>query len=192
MVHLSLEMIMAQTREPGDNIIDPWCPLEAWPAEQRPATLWSWLADAGSLTQKLRALAGDVFQVRVLYEGQAPLDAEDARLLHAAAGTTARERQVYLCADALWVYARTLVPTESGHWLEKLGTHPLGERVFAVADTHRNRIEVAQLYPEHKLYQTALNGLGITPPMLWARRSVLRVDSSHLLIYECFLPGMHA
>ncbi len=182
---------MVRTREPRDNI-DLWHPLEAWPAEQRPAALWPWLADAGSLTQKLRALAGDVFQVRVLYEGQAPLAAEDARLLYAPAGTTARERQVYLCADAPWVYARTLVPTESGHWLEKLGTHPLGERVFAIADTHRNRIEVAQLYPGHELYQAALNGLGITPPMLWARRSVLSVDSSRLLIYECFLPGMHA
>ncbi|HVC37286.1 MAG TPA: chorismate lyase, partial [Gammaproteobacteria bacterium] len=145
---------MAQTRKPGNN--GPWRPLEACSVQQRPAALWSWLEDAGSLTERLRAAVGDVFHVRVLHEGHASLDAEDARLLHAPAGTSARNRQVYLCADAPWVYARTLALTESGHWLDKLGTHPLGERVFAVADTQRSPIQVAKLYPEHELYQAAV------------------------------------
>ena len=167
-----------------------WIPLEVWPVEKRPAALWPWLEEAGSLTEKLRSAAKADFHVRVLQQAQAPLDAGDAGLLQVPAGTNAHIRQVYLCARLPWVYARTLALTGDRHWLEQLGTQPLGERVFAAADTQRGPIEVAQLYPRHELYGASVNDLDRKPPMLWARRSVLIVDGSRLLIYECFLPGM--
>ncbi|MDE2090730.1 MAG: chorismate lyase [Gammaproteobacteria bacterium] len=181
-------MPMARTRKSSDDD-RLWRPLEAWPVKQRPA-VWIWLQDAGSLSKKLRATAGPAFHVQVVHEGRTVLDAEDARLLQSATGAPALERRVYLCADTPWVYARTLALAESGQWLDRLGAHPLGDRVFANADAKRSVIEVAKLEPQHNLYQKALDGQGITPPELWARRSVLRVDSQQLLIYECFLPWM--
>ncbi|HVC28708.1 MAG TPA: chorismate lyase [Gammaproteobacteria bacterium] len=168
-----------------------WRPLDAWPVEQRPA-LWTWLLDTGSLTKRLRATAGPDFHVRVLHEGRTSLDLENARLLQTHTGNAALERRVYLCADTPWVYAHTLALTESRQWLDRLGTNPLGDRIFANAAAQRSVIEVAQLDSRHELYQAALQGLEMKPPVLWARRSVLLVDSQRLLIYECFLPGMGA
>lgn len=178
---------MAQTRVREENIA-VWRPLEAWPAEQRPASLWPWLAYAGSLTEKLRAAVGDVFHIRVLREGDASLAAEDAHCLDVATGTAVRMREVYLCSDRPRVYARTLAVTAAGaRWLHELGTQPLGERVFAEADTHRGPIEVASLDAAHPLYRTAVADARHTPALLWARRSLLTVRASRLLIYECFL-----
>jgi len=182
---------MVESPELGNNAI-PWHALETWPVEQRPAALWPWLSHAGSLTERLRADAGNAFHVRVLHEGRAQLDAEDARLLRAPTGAIAHKRQVYLCADMPWVYACTLAPLNSSHWLDQLGAQPLGERVFSTPGTRRGLIEVARLYPEHRLYKASLNSLDLEPPMLWARRSVLMVGQDRLLIYECFLPGMDA
>ncbi|MGA9855012.1 MAG: chorismate lyase [Gammaproteobacteria bacterium] len=190
MVQVAQETPVVQSRKSLNNN-GLWRPLEAWPAEQRPA-LWTWLQDRGSLTKKLRAIAGPAFHVQVLHEGRISLDAESARLLQTHAGTVVLERRVFLCADSPWVYARTLALTESGQWLDGLGTDPLGDRVFANTAVQRSVIEVAQLYPQQALYLAALRGLETIPPMIWARRSVLLVDNQRLLIYECFLPGMNA
>jgi chorismate lyase len=180
---------MTQTGNTLDNA-DHWRPLGAWPVEKRPAVLWPWLANAGSLTEKLRAVVKADFHVRLLHQGHASLDADDAGLLQAQTGTAAHIREVYLCGRTPWVYARTLALEESRHWLEQLGTQPLGERVFGLADTHRSQIEVAQVYPADRLYEASVHGLKMRPSALWARRSVLVVADNRLLIYECFLPGM--
>ncbi|MGA9852877.1 MAG: chorismate lyase [Gammaproteobacteria bacterium] len=169
-----------------------WKPLDAWPVELRPKALWPWLIYAGSLTQKLRAAAGGFFHVKILHEGVTHLDAENAVLLHALPGTAARLREVYLCGNEPWVYARTLTVAEGGHWLDTLGTQPLGDRVFAEADTQRSLIEVAQLDAAHTLYRAAIKGVPHRHEFLWARRSVLTVRGSCLLIYECFLNGMES
>jgi chorismate lyase len=187
MMRIIQESLMARVQKNLNNDCI-WRPLGAWPVKQRPA-LWAWLQDAGSLTKRLRATAGPAFHVQVLHEGQTLLDAGDALLLHAVTGSAALIRQVYLCADTPWVYAQTLALTESRQWLERLGPQPLGDRIFANA-AQRSMLEVAQLGPQHGLYQAALKGQQMTPSMLWARRSVLLVDCHRLLIYECFLPGM--
>jgi len=188
MILIAQETPVAQTINSLNNVT-LWHPLEAWPVEQRPA-LWTWLQETGSLTKKLRATAGPAFHVQVLHEGRTSLDVEAARLLQTHAGNAALERRVYLCADIPWVYAHTLVLTDSAQWLDTLGAHPLGDRIFANASAQRGVIEAAQLDSGHELYQAAMQALETKPPCLWARRSVLVVDGQRLLIYECFLPGM--
>lgn len=189
MAYALREASMAQTCAWEENTA-VWRPLEAWPAEQLPASLWPWLACPGSLTEKLRAAVGDAFHVRVLREGDTPLAAEDARCLDAATGTAARIREVYLCGDLPRVYARTLAVSAAGsRWLHELGTQPLGERVFAEVDTRRSPIEVALLDAAHPLYRAAVPDTRHTSIPLWARRSLLTVRTSRLLIYECFLDG---
>ncbi|MGH8397784.1 MAG: chorismate--pyruvate lyase family protein [Gammaproteobacteria bacterium] len=174
----------------SDSHIGLWKPLAAWPIESRPQALWPWLSHAGSFTQKLRAAAGDAFHVEVLREGVTQLNVDDAVLLHTLPGTAARLREVHLCWNKPWVYARTLSVAESGHWLDGLGTQPLGDRVFAESDTQRSPIEAAQLNAAQPLYGVALKGVLHNPACLWARRSVLTVHGSRLLIYEVFLDEM--
>lgn len=171
--------------------IGNWRPVTAWPDAERPAAPWSWLVHTGSLTRKLRALAGDAFHVRVLREGEIELEAEDAQLLGVTPGTTAQLREVYLSGAQPLVFGRTLASNQgAAHWLERLGVQPLGDRVFAEADAMRGEIEVKRVTLTDALYRDAVYGLTEPPGLLWARRSVLTVQNSRLLIYECFLPGV--
>jgi len=168
-----------------------WQPANLLPLERRPEELWPWLNHAGSLTEKLRATVGTAFHVKVLHEGITQLSAEDAMLLHTLPGTAARQREIYLCGQAPLVYAQTLALMEAANWLNDLDNQPLGDRVFAEPDAQRSVIEVAQLAETQSLQRAAVTSIAHPPARLWARRSVLTVRSSRLLIYECFLgvPG---
>lgn len=170
---------------------ETWRPLESWPAAARPAKLWPYLAEIGSLTERLRARAGKGFHVQLLKQGRIALAADDAVFLSARAGESAFVRQVYLCGKEPWVYARSLALGEGERWLADLGKTPLGEKVFAEPETRRGTIEVAVIGSEDPLYQDAMAGLAFehTWP-LWARRSLLNVNGAVILIYECFLPGL--
>ena len=170
---------------------ETWRPLESWPANARPAMLWPYLSEIGSLTERLRAKAGRGFHVQVLMQGPAPLAAEDAALLGAQAGDTAFVRQVYLCGAEPWVYARSLAVGDAERWLKELGQKPLGERVFAERETRRGPIEAREIDSKHPLYKEATAGLAYEYRRpLWARRSLLTVNGAGILIYECFLPGL--
>ncbi|MGH8370905.1 MAG: chorismate--pyruvate lyase family protein, partial [Gammaproteobacteria bacterium] len=85
------------------------------------------------------------------------------------------------------VYARTLAPSKAARWLQDLNSQPLGDRVFADTSTQRGAIEVARLDDTQPLYRSAVKDIEHAPAFLWARRSVLSLRDSRLLIYECFL-----
>lgn len=168
-----------------------WRQLNAWMPEHQPRALWPWLSHGGSLTEKLRATLGNAFRVEVLHEGIAQLDVEETILLRTLPGTAARVREVYLCGTSPVVFARTLASAQAANWLQDLNVQPLGDRIFADSDVRRSAIELTQLDPRQALYQAAVQGISRPLKALWARRSVLTVRDSHLLIYECFLgvPG---
>lgn len=170
-----------------------WRSVAEWPAAERLPAVWSWLTHSGSLTRKLREFSGDSFHVEVLKETDVRLDSEDARLLDAMPGDAAKLREVYLCGIRPLVFGRTLTSGPDGaQWLEHLGTQPLGDRVFAEQNAVRGEIEVRRVTESDALFRDAVRGLAVTPAaVLWARRSVLTVQSVHLLIYECFLPGVN-
>lgn len=168
-----------------------WQKVGKWPEAERPAALWSWLCDDGSLTRKLRALAGEAFHVQVLAESGIELEAEDAGLLGMQPGERVHVREVYLCGNQPLVFGRTVAPDHvAARWLEQLGAQPLGDRVFAGQDTTRSEIEIRQISTADALYRDAVRGLSAPPGLLWARRSVLSIQSARLLIYEVFLPGV--
>lgn len=169
---------------------DVWCIAERWPEARRPEC-WSWLTHRGSLTQKLRAFAGPAFHVRVLNETEIELDAVDARLLNVKPGSRARLREVYLCGSQPLVYGRTLAAAnDAAALLNALGDQPLGDRVFRAPDAERGDIEIRCAGASDELYRAATQTLDNPPASLWARRSVLQVQGTRLLIYECFLPGV--
>lgn len=172
------------------SIDENWCRAEQWPDAQRPEN-WAWLTHRGSLTQKLRELAGDAFHVRVLNETLTELGEDDARLLAAKPGSRARLREVHLCGASPLVYGRTLAAAEDAvTLLAGLGAQPLGDRVFGAPVTERGDIEIKCVDRGDELYRAATQTLVNPPSALWARRSVLHVQGARLLIYECFLPGV--
>lgn len=173
-----------------------WRSLEDWPASVRPRGLWPYLAEAGSLTERLRARAAG-FQVQVLSHGHTTLSEEDSALLGAKPEEAGYLRQVYLCGRERqpWVYARSLVAGPSESWLKDLGDQPLGDKVFSNPDAERSPILVAKIEPRHTLHKEAVARLSTqerqqAAQALWARRSRLSVDGAHILIYECFLPAL--
>lgn len=167
-----------------------WKVLQSWSADARPASLWPFIAEVGSLTERLKAKAGTAFHVQVLKESEVRLLAQDAALLHAKAGEPAYLRQVYLCGNSPLVYARSVAVGEGRRWLQELGDNPLGQRVFAAKDARRGPIEAICLAPGEPLYEAAVASLAAKPGELWARRSLLTVGDAAILIYECFLPGL--
>ena len=173
-----------------------WRKVDEWPAALRPGALWPLVAEAGSLTERLRERCGGSLQVQVLAQGHASLQEEDMALLGAKPDEAGYVREVFLCGhDQPWVYARSLVAGAADGWLKHLGERPLGDQVFARADARRGHIEAARLDPHHALYKDALAHLSPTQREraadgLWARRSLLSVEGVHILIYECFLPEL--
>lgn len=181
-----------------DSRTQLWRKVDEWPAAMRPGTLWSLIAEAGSLTERLREKSGGHFQVKVLAQGHASLQEEDMALLGAKPDEAGYVREVFLCAgEHPWVYARSLVAGAADGWLKHLGERPLGDQVFARADARRGTIEVARLDHHHPLYKEAVAHLAAAQREraageLWARRSRLSVEGVHILIYECFLPELNS
>lgn len=167
-----------------------WLSLDAWPASERTAALWPFIAETGSLTEKLKARAGDAFRFRLLSESPQPLAADDAAMLGVAPGTQGLLRQVDLGGPEPWVYARSLAAGEGVAWLQQLGRQPLGQRVFAQQDSSRGPIQVARLRPGHALLESAVANRGRPLTELWARRSVLKTGGTAILIYEFFYPEL--
>ncbi|HET7176260.1 MAG TPA: chorismate lyase [Gammaproteobacteria bacterium] len=164
-----------------------WRPLPSWSVDARPAALWPYLSEAGSLTERIKAKAGAAFHLQILKEQAAPLLPQDAALLYARTGEPAYLRQVYLCGPEPLVYARSVAVGEGARWLKELGENPLGARVFADRDARRGPIEVTCLTVGEPLHTAAVAGLSRVPQELWARRSLLTVGAAAILIYECFL-----
>jgi len=167
-----------------------WRALDAWPAHERPVSLWPFIAETGSLTEKLRAKAGDAFRFRLLSESAHALAADDAALLGVTQGAQGFLRQVDLGGAEPWVYARSLAAGEGVDWLKALGQQPLGQRVFGQRDTTRGPIQVARLAPGDGLLQAAAASRGRPLQELWARRSVLKAGGTAILIYEFFYPEL--
>jgi chorismate--pyruvate lyase len=168
-----------------------WTEAGAVPVALRPGSLWDWLVDDGSLTQRLRAAAGTGFGLARLGERFEDLRAADAERMGLAPPQRAWLREVVLTDGGRpFIYAITVIPesTLAAHrWLAELGDRPLGEAVFAAPDASREPLEVARLAAAHPLAARALRATGVALEFVWARRSVLRVARRPLLVHECFV-----
>lgn len=165
----------------------------------RPGALWSWLIDEGSLTQRLKARAGDGFALQVLAESFEPLRRSDAQRMGVTFPQDALIREVRLDAHGRGaIHAVTVIPQstiEAHPELGELGGRPLGEALFnhkagAEIDgevAQREPFEVACLEPDHALAERALAALGEPRDSVWVRRSVVRLGDAPLLIHECFV-----
>lgn len=153
----------------------------------------SWLTEKGSLTSRLRTLAGADFRVKVLQEDWCKPFPGEARLLQLRTGRSAWVREVALLAgDLPLVLARSIIPHQTllGRHspLARLGQRPLGEWLFNHPGLRRLSLEFAQIKPETWCSGVAAaHGLATA---IWGRRSYYRVSRHPLLVCEFFLPEL--
>lgn len=152
-----------------------------------------WLRDNSSLTQRvINACSGD-FRVRLrrqCWDGPLPSERRALRMGRTRIGLV-REVEL-LCSGMPWVFARTVIPTESlkgaAGRLAHLGERPLGAVLFSRPTTRRGRIEFARLVPGQPLYEAAVANLNTRPDFLWGRRTLFYYEGKSLLVNEIFLP----
>lgn len=149
--------------------------------------LLDWLADEGSLTQRLKASGQNDFRVEVLNEAQQAARADEAAALGLRSGHPVWIREVLLhTAGAPRVFARTVADLQAfnavGVHLENLGSRSLGELLFSDPRIRRGPIEISP-YPADWLPAS------VRAEHCWARRSRFTSERLQLLVCEVFLPG---
>lgn len=153
-----------------------WLPLAPVSLSQE---VWSWLAEQGSLTRRLRAEAG-VLSVLCLQQGIR----EDEPDLW--------QRQVLLMKEGRpWVWGLTQAPlTTLVHYpqLAEQGVQPLGDWLFGVAGACRDGLVWADLAADPALAHALQTWRLPQPASLWARRSRLVLPGGECVITEVFLP----
>ena len=166
-----------------------WRPRGVPSARPARGPLRDWLDEPGSLTRRLRALAGEAFRVSVIDERWGRAWPDERRRLGRPVSEWFWLREVLLCqADRPLVYARSVIPGTSLSGplrrLRSLGRQPLGALLFGRYPVVRGAIEVAPLDAGSRLGARAA-AHGETP--CWARRSVFRIAGRPLLVTEVFL-----
>lgn len=155
-----------------------WKPVSQVLPRPLPA-LQSWLLDPGSLTARLKLLAGTGFNVRVLEEGW--IRHASPSLLQCFEPHVLRQRlwsrKVLLrCGESPWVAAHSLIPVGSMQGplkrLRRLDERPLGEFLFRNPTMHRYQLELT------------------CSKDCWGRRSLFYVHDQPLLVAEFFLPAL--
>lgn len=165
-----------------------WEPLDA--ADSLPGHVEDWLAEPGSLTQRVRMRCHDDFRLRVLAE----YTRHDLAIFSDLQPGDVFCREITLgCDTTPLVFARTRIPAATMtacSWLGNLGETPLGARLFDEPGYMRGRFLVARLVPGDELYDHVNAEVVGLNDELWARRARVELDGNPLEICECFLPGL--
>ena len=172
--------------EPG---LRHWRPRGVPGARPRPGALRGWLDEPGSLTRRLRGLAGEAFSVRVVAEYWGRAWPDERQRLGCPGQQWHWIREVRLGrGDQPLVYARSVIPRSSLRGplrrMRSLGRQPLGALLFGRYPVVRGAIEVAPLTSASRLGARAL---AEGAPPCWARRSVFVITGRPLLVTEVFL-----
>ncbi len=167
-----------------------WFPVRSPRARRIHPAVRDWLAESGSLTARLQALAGPI-RVQVLYQDWGRPFLSEAFRLQVPRGRWVWTREVMLeAAGKQLLLARTVAPvatvTGPGLRFTRLGTRPLGELLFSRADVKRVSMDWTCLEPASRL---------AFPPERprWGRRTLYLIGPDlPLLVSEFFLPAVFA
>lgn len=170
-----------------------WRPVSQSKIHQAPAHIRSWLTESGSLTRRLKLLAGACFNVSVEYQRWSRPTLGERHLTAIRHGEYANIREVMLrCGKQGLVVARTVIPrqmlTGRQRRLISLGTRPLGEVIFAEPGLKRDCFEIAVISPE-LFFPNVLTDQG-NQEMIWGRRTCYLIHDKPILISEIFLPAL--
>ncbi len=176
---------MERTRQNSILLGSNWQSVNAC---QAPTSIYAWISDAGSLTEKLKSLPGE-FKVEVLGQYQAMAEASEYAALNIEPQlVTIREVVLYSNAKPM-VFARSILPFQG---LEKssefinLGSNPLGERLFNRTDIEAGDIQASQFPATSSVAQLNYRLSGTQMP-LWGRRRCFHLPETPILVAEVFL-----
>ena len=152
-----------------------WLPVTA---AELPGSVLAWLAEPGSLTQRLRAEPG-ALTLHCLYQGAAP-------------ESDGWQRQVLLLkAGRPWVWALTQASASTLNQhpeLAQQGERPLGDWLFGAAAARRDSLLYADLAQQVALVEALQRWRLPLPTRLWARHSRFALPQGSCSITELFLP----
>ena len=170
-----------------------WLPAERLGQLTMDAPLRSWLIGKGLLTQRLKAVCGELFRLRLVDQWTGLLNAAHRSALRSP-DSAGLFRDVEMShGETIWVFAQTIVPdsTLCTHpWLAELGDSALGETLSGLSGMERSSYEYAWLPVNDAVTARALRDAELKPAGLWARRSRVSLRGAPLLIHELFLPAM--
>lgn len=154
-----------------------------------------WLADGGSLTQRLKLCCRD-FRVRPVSVGIGRANLDERAALRLAANEPAYVRDVVLqCEGEAVVFAHSVAAAASlrGPWaaVGRLGARPLGEALFSNPAVERGPLWFRRIDRRHALArQAARAGIVLAGRTVWARRSLFTLQGHPLMVTEVFLPAI--
>ncbi len=177
---------------PATAKLSHWRPRGVPLSPAAPRVLRPWLDEPGSLTQRLRKLAGADLAVEVITAHWARAWPDERRRLGLRQAQRVWVREVLLGRPAEpLVYARSVIPWQSLRGplrrLRTLGRQPLGSLLFGRYPVVRGPIEIARVTAPSALGQR-LKGVGAHGQ--WARRSVFSINARPLLVTEIFLDAL--
>lgn len=156
-----------------------------------------WLEQKGSITDKLKQLAGNT-KLQVLSHSWEASDNWDFKALKLPENTEVLHREILMWADnqTCW-YARTILPqpvyqTES-ILFEQLKNKPLGELIHHHPEIHRTHINPYEIHAHMPEYQYLKNALKKNTPAqsLWGRVSTFTIRNQfNFYLLEILLPGL--
>jgi len=163
-------------------------------------TLYDWLLNTGSLTERLQALTNH-FTVCLLGQEVLMMDESESQQLLSEAQAKRKDwqiREVLLQGTPTkleyektgngqlqnWVFARSVLPSElcRSKWAN-LGNQPLGSRIFNDSNFVRSDFEIGRLAYHPLTHEPFKEG-----QECWARRSKFTIEHYELLVAEAFLP----
>ena len=165
-----------------------WQPLSrVYPKPAAP--LREWLADRGSLTDRLIRHSDGEFRVGILRKHWGRCRPDESKALRIPPHHRVLVREVILYGKQQpWVYARSILPAcslqHSLKYLGRLGNKPLGAVLFSDPFLQRSEIEITCLQPGDLPVSTT--------QVVWGRRSVFCLQHQLLLVSEIFLPDFVA
>lgn len=154
--------------------------------------LRTWLTCRGSLTRKLKAHCAR-FRVHPVATSFAFAHTDEHAALRLRPGSLAYVREVLLmCDQHPVVFAHSVLPCAGlrGGWngITRLGTRPLGEALFNNPRIRREALAYRQINARHPLFRAIRRNHPLSTRVVWARRSVFRLNGHPLLVTEVFLP----
>ena len=167
-----------------------WVDLTLVSRSAIPIHWYEWLADRGSLTERLIDASNGQLLVKVISQMDMLPSYSEADALNVSQSSPMLIRQVVLSGQEIpWIFARSAIPfsTLTGRQssLRDIDSQPLGAVLFNDPSMTRAPVQIAR--------QTASSfsvPSTVCPQeeILWARRSVFLLENKPLLVAEIFLP----
>jgi chorismate lyase len=170
-----------------------WMPAERLGQLTMDAHVRSWLIGKGLLTQRIKAVCGERFSLRLVDQWTGLLNSAQQSALRSPDGAGLFRDVEMFHGETVWVFGQTIVPDStlcSHPWLAELGDSALGETLSGLSGVERSSYEYAWLPVHDAVTARALRDAELKPAGLWARRSRVSLRRAPLLIQELFLPAI--